>query len=164
MRAREDGKEKAGFASFLCPSSVTRVSLAFRARVWGGGRIYPLQSFHRKLKKLVRSACLPGGGAVLRISSDGDEEEAGFIHWKISTAKNWTSRSAVSSPLPPTPHQPICFNALWNKHVDPGGLDFKLRGWSNGGKNQNPPKISRASNKKPKKSLEQKLIQKYFHA
>ena len=35
--------------------------------------------------------------------------------------------------------------------------DFKWQGWSNGGKNQNPPKIRRASLKNPKKSLDQKI-------
>ena len=86
-------------------------------------------------------------------------------HWKISTEKTGQiDPQSLWRPPPPPPHQPICFNALWNKHVDPGGMDFKWRGWSNGGKNQNLPKIPRASNKKPQKSLEQKLIQKYSHA
>ena len=134
------------------------------------------------------------------------EEEAGFIHYKVSTenekigqvrmltrrrgstpdikwrgwgrsgiyplknfhGKNWTSRSAVSlSPQPPHPPTPPThmFQRAVKQACWPRGLDFKWRGWSNGGKNQTPPKkIPRASNKKPKKSLEQKLIQKYSHA
>ena len=40
-----------------------------------------------------------------------------------------------------------------------GTSDFKWRGWSNGGKNQNPQKIPMASNK-TKPSLDQKLTPK----
>ena len=99
------------------------------------------------------------------------EEEAGFIHYKVSTEnekigqvrmltrrrgstpdikwrgwgrsgiyplknfhrKNWTSRSAVSL------SQPICCKRAVKQACWPRGLDFKWRGWSNGGKNQTPP-------------------------
>ena len=70
---------------------------------------------------------------------------SGIYPLKNFHGKNWTSRSAVSlSPQPPPspPHQPICFNALSNKHVDPGawissGGDDRM-----GAKIKPPPKKS----------------------
>ena len=38
-----------------------------------------------------------------------------------------------------------------------GTMDFKWRGWSNGGKNQNAKKIPMVSNTDPQKSLDQNL-------
>ena len=60
-----------------------------------------------------------------------DEEEAGFVHDKISTENN-----KIAPQCPPPPRQsPICSKAPWNKHANPEAgqySGYQVTGWGRG--------------------------------